>query len=85
LSTEYQSHSGAVNNGTSPKVQYAYADGSAWQIRPTSATYPDGRVITYDYGTANGTDNILRRVSKIKEGTNDRVTYGYLGLRVKYN
>jgi hypothetical protein len=40
-----------VNTSTTPKVQYGYASGSANTIRPTAITYPDGRVITYDYGT----------------------------------
>ena len=34
LTADYQSHSGAVNTGSSPKVQYAYASGSANTIRP---------------------------------------------------
>ena len=50
---DYQSHSGAVNVSTTPKVQYAYADGSANRIRPTAMKYPNGRVLNYDYGTAN--------------------------------
>ncbi len=29
LTADYQSHSGAVNTGTSPKVQHEYASGSA--------------------------------------------------------
>ena len=46
LATDYQSHSGAVNTSTSPSVQYDYADGSANTIRPTTMTYPNGRVLT---------------------------------------
>ena len=52
LTADYQAHGGAVNTSTTPKVQYAYANGSDNTIRPTTLTYPDGRVLTYDYGTA---------------------------------
>ena len=45
LAAQYQEHSGAVNTGTTPKVEYAYADGSANTTRPTSLTYPNGRVL----------------------------------------
>ena len=50
LTTEYQSHSGAVNTSTTPKVQYAYTEmsGGVNNSRMTSMTYPNGRVITYN-------------------------------------
>jgi len=51
ITTDYQAHDGAVNTSTTPKVQYGYANRSANTVRPTSITYPDGRVITYDYCT----------------------------------
>jgi RHS repeat-associated protein len=53
LVKEWQDHGAAVS-GSSPKVEYSYADGSfsSNQIRPTSITYPDSRVIGYDYGDA---------------------------------
>src|SRR5262249_1676540 len=49
LITEHQSHSGAVNTGTTPKVQYAYSEmaGGANHSRLTSITYPNGKVLTY--------------------------------------
>jgi hypothetical protein len=43
LTTEYQSHTGAVVTATSPKVQYAFANGSANHVRPTTMIYPSGR------------------------------------------
>jgi YD repeat-containing protein len=48
LTVEYQAHAGAVNTGTSPKVQYAYTEmaGGANNSRQTSLTYPNGRVLT---------------------------------------
>jgi len=38
LTADYQAHAGAVNTGSSPKVQYAYASGSTNTIRPTTIT-----------------------------------------------
>ena len=50
LTTQYQSHVGAVNPTTTPKLQMAYAAESANTIRPISLTYPNGRVLNYNYG-----------------------------------
>jgi hypothetical protein len=51
---EYQSHSGAVNTGTTPKVQYAYSEmtGGANHSRPTNMIYPNGRQLNYNYTAA---------------------------------
>ena len=68
LITDYQSHSGAVNTGSTPKVQYGYANGSANTIRPTSLTYPNGRVISYDYSTAGSIPDASSRIDAIKDG-----------------
>lgn len=46
-----QDHSGAVT-GASPRVIYSYADGSQNTIRMMSMNYPNGRLLSYDYGTA---------------------------------
>ena len=89
LVTDYQEQSGAVNTGTSPKVQYAYADGSANHTRPTSLTYPDSRVVTLDYGTTGGGDDLLCRVASLKQSTTVLAGYSYLGvslpIRVNYS
>ncbi len=63
LKTEYQAHSGAVNTSTTPKVQYGYASGSANTIRPTTMTYPNGRVLTYGYGSSGGNNDAAGRVA----------------------
>jgi hypothetical protein len=57
LTKEYQAHSGAVNTGTTPKVQYTYSEmaSDANHSRRTSITYADGRVVNYNY--ASGLDN----------------------------
>ena len=78
LTIEYQSHSGTVNTGTTPKVQYAYANGSANHIRSTSITYPNGQVNTYDYGS--GADDFFSRVTSILQSTIHLVDYLYLGV-----
>ncbi len=82
LTKEYQTHSGAVNTSTSPKVQYAYSEmaSGANHSRLTSMTYPNGRVITYDYGTASGLNDKISRLSALKDGSTTLEWYGYLGL-----
>jgi YD repeat-containing protein len=83
LATEYQSHSGSVNTSTTPKVQYGFANGSANTIRPTTLTYPDGRLLTYDYGTAGAMDDALSRVASLVDddpSATQLVDYSYLGL-----
>ena len=79
--TEYQEHAGAVNTGTSLKVQYAYADGSSNTIRMTKMTYPNGRELNYNYGTSGSTDDALSRVASLidNDGTTHLVDYSYLG------
>ena len=85
LITDYQSHSGAVNTSTSPKVQLAYADGSANTVRPTSLVYPDGRTLTYGYGATDGIDDACSRVASLidDDGPNTHLAdYSFLGLGV---
>ncbi|MBL8812600.1 MAG: hypothetical protein JNM43_20720 [Planctomycetaceae bacterium] len=45
-------HVGSVDLMNTPKVQYSYASGSSNTIRMTGMTYPDGRGLSVDYGTA---------------------------------
>ena len=49
LTQSYQAHGGTVNTGTTPQVQYSYADGSSNTIRITGMTYPNGRNVVDDY------------------------------------
>lgn len=81
LTTDYQSHSGAVNVSTTPKVQYGYASGSTNTIRPTTLTYPNGRVLTFSYGTWGGISDHASRVASLidNDGTTHLVDYDYLG------
>ncbi|RCS48297.1 hypothetical protein DTL42_13510 [Bremerella cremea] len=82
LITDYQAQGGAVNTSTSPKVQYGYANGSANTIRPTTLTYPNGRVLTYDYGASDGMDDAASRVASLVDddgSSTHLVDYAYLG------
>ena len=44
-------------------------------------TYPDGREINYDYGTADAIDDIMSRLASIKDDDDSTVlaSYRYLG------
>ena len=79
LIEEQQEHSGAVT-GSSANVQYGYASGTGTTnyIRPTSVTYPNGRVISYIY--AAGRDTNLNRVTTIQDPSAVLARYTYLGL-----
>lgn len=83
LVTEYQQHSGSVNISTSPKVQYAYADGADNTIRPMALIYPDGRVLNYDYGSSGSLPDVLSRTASLidDDGTTHLADYQYLGLK----
>ena len=79
--TRILNHGSEVNIGSSPVVQYAYADGSQNTIRPTSMTYPNGiQVLNYDYGISGNDDDQLSRIQKLKLGTAEIASYQYLGL-----
>ena len=58
LTQSYQAHSGAVNTGTTPQVQFSYADGLANTIRITGMTNPDGRNVVDDYGAAGNMNDV---------------------------
>ncbi|QDU01709.1 tRNA3(Ser)-specific nuclease WapA precursor [Gimesia chilikensis] len=81
--TSYQSHSGAVNVLTTPKVQYSFANGSDNTVRHNSLTYPDGRVLTLNYSSAGSIDDATSRVFAIIDddvSMTHLVEYSYLGL-----
>ncbi len=80
LTTEYQSHSGVVNTSTTPSVQYAYVlmASGANNSRMTSMTYPNGRVVSYNY--ASGLDSSISRLTSISDTSGTLEIYKYLGL-----
>jgi RHS repeat-associated protein len=67
LTNQYQEHRGAVNASTTADVQYAYTDlaNGANNSRPTSMTYPNGRVLDYVYNS--GIDNSISRLSALAD------------------
>ena len=79
-----QSHSGAVT-GTTPSVQYSYVDGAtggvAKYVRLDTMTYPNGRVLQYNYNTAGSDDDALSRLNILHDNTAavDLVDYNYVG------
>jgi YD repeat-containing protein len=80
LITEWQAVGGAVNTSTSPKVQYAWSfapSGSTNHNRLVSITYPNGRVLTYNY--ASGLPADISRLSSISDGGTTLESYEYLG------
>jgi RHS repeat-associated protein len=80
LTGEYQSHSGAVVQGSTPEVQYAYTEMSGGQnnSRLTSITYPSGYVLNFNYNT--GLDSNISRLSSISDSGGTLESYLYLGL-----
>jgi RHS repeat-associated protein len=80
LIQEYQSHSGVVNTSSTPSVQYAYNElaGRANNSRLMSMTYPNGRVLNFNYNT--GVDNTISRLSSISDSSATLESYKYLGL-----
>jgi RHS repeat-associated protein len=81
LTQEWQATSGSVNTSTTPSVQYAYSfapSGSTNHSRLTSITYPNGRVVTYNY--ASGLADTISRLSSITDGSTTLEGYDYLGL-----
>ena|GEM_PF-2414997 len=79
LTTEYQSHAGPVNTSTTPSVQYGYTQMAGGQnnSRLVSMTYPNGRVLNYNYN--NGLDSNISRLSSISS-PGPLEGYQYLGL-----
>lgn len=81
LVTTYQEHDGAVNTSTTPSFQTAYdaANSGSNTTRPTSYTYPNGRVVNLIY--TSGMDSSASRISQIQDqvGPQSLVEYTYLG------
>jgi RHS repeat-associated protein len=80
LTNEYQSHSGAVNTSSTPQVQYAYTEmaGGVNNSRPVSMTYPNGRVLNFNF--AAGLDSNISRLTSISDTSATLESYKYLGL-----
>jgi RHS repeat-associated protein len=81
LVREFQEHAGAVNTGSSANAQYGYASGASGSnvVRRTGITYPSGRAIAYEYGSADGIDDVLSRIVDLKEGSTALASYTRMG------
>ncbi len=81
LVQDRQAHDGEADSST-PKVQYAYTSGAGNQLRRTALTYPNGRQLDSQYGSANSIDDHLNRISvlKVNDETDPLVSYTYAGL-----
>ena len=80
LSKDYSNPSGAVSTSTTPYIAYTYdttASGGYFtkRLRPVTMKYPGGKVLTYAYGVANSSDDFTDRITAIKDGATDVVTY----------
>jgi RHS repeat-associated protein len=82
ITHDYQEHGGAVNTSTSPKVQFAYANGAAGHVRPTSVTYPNGRMLNFSYGDSGAIGDVIHRVAALvdNDGSTHLADYAYLGF-----
>jgi RHS repeat-associated protein len=80
MTQEWQSHSGAVNTSTTPSVQYGWSlmSGGANHSRLTSITYPNGKVLNYNYNS--GVDDSVSRLSSLSDTSGTLESYGYLGM-----
>jgi RHS repeat-associated protein len=80
MTQEWQSHSGAANTSTTPSVQYAYSlmAGGANHSRLTSITYPNGKILNYNYNS--GVDDSISRLSYLSDTSGTLESYSYLGL-----
>ena len=77
---DYQSHMGTVNTTTTPKVGYLFVDGIGNTSRAVGMTYPNGRTLSFDYGTSGGMEDALSRVAALLDGATQLADYSYLGL-----
>jgi RHS repeat-associated protein len=78
LTIEWQSHLGAIDLSSTPKVSYGYSLTSGGNhSRITSLTHPDGYVVGYGYDS--GLDATISRLSRLSNGATTLESYRYLG------
>jgi RHS repeat-associated protein len=75
LTAEYQSHAGPV---TAAAAGVGYGYDLSHGARLATMTYPDGRVLSYNY--APGLDASIGRLSSLSDATGLLEGYSYLGL-----
>ncbi len=87
LIESHQDHDGVVSS--SPSVQYGVKmtqNGPFWwpdpvdDFRPTDMTYPNDRVVEFDYGTADQVNDVLSRIESIQPTSGSAYAeYTYMG------
>jgi RHS repeat-associated protein len=83
LTKEYQAVNGAVNTGSTSFVQYTYSFSASGSVNPSrliAITYPNGRVLDYNYAT--GLADNISRLSSITVGSTTLESYEYLGYGI---
>ena len=84
LAKDYSHPGGAVVVASTPYIGYTYdvtksGDVFTKRLRLSTMKYPSGKTLTYTYGTANSVDDLLGRLTEIKEGATSLVQYAYNG------
>lgn len=83
LNTQFQQHAGAVVIPTTPRIRYAYEDGSSNTIRPTGIAFPRTSAETEKFIQTNYTGAIsdaISRPDQVKEDATVVASMRYLGL-----
>lgn len=80
MELDYQEHAGAVNTGTSLKVQYAWSEMSsgANHSRLNTITYPNGKVLTHNY--SSGLNSNISRLTSLSDTSGTLEEYTFLGV-----
>ena len=83
LTSAWQSHTGLVDPATTPRVQYAYSQGSGGNhSRLTRVTYPDGYALNYTYSGIDAAVSRPTSLSGLRAGASTAITleaFKYLG------
>jgi len=87
LAKLYSNTSGAVNTSSTPYIEYIYD--ATKNLRPMSMKYPNGTVLTYNYGTSGAIDDLASRPISLITGSTTHVSYQYTGtgqpIQTTYN
>jgi hypothetical protein len=60
-------------------MQYGYTNRNASYLRRIHTVYPDGTILSYNYGSSSGANDVLNRVQRLNQGGITLVDYSFLG------
>jgi len=85
LAKDYSNPSGAVATSTTPYIGYTYdvtksGGNFTKRLRLSTMKYPSGKTLTYAYGTSGSNDDLLSRLTEIKDGATSLVQYVHNGI-----